>query len=61
MRYLQARAGFHVDQKGEFVLYDSLHRPIEKVEGKIVALMEGDNSFYAMIETERGVRPGRLA
>ena len=61
MKYLQAASGFHVDQEGEFVLYDSLSRPIEKVEGKIVALMEGEKAFYAMIKTERGVRPGRLA
>lgn len=60
MRYLQATAGYHVEQEGEFILYDSLHRPIETVEGKIVALIEGEQSFYAMIETERGVRPGRL-
>jgi hypothetical protein len=51
---------YRVGQEGEFLLYDSFHKPIETVKGKIVKLMDGEDSLYAVIETERGMRPGRL-
>lgn len=51
---------YQVGQEGEFLLYDSFHHPIETVKGKIVRLMDGEDSLYAIIETERGMRPGRL-
>jgi hypothetical protein len=56
-------ADFFVGQEGEFILLDSFSNLIEKVSGRIVRLMEGKNgrSIYAMISTERGVRPARLA
>lgn len=55
-----AKGGFQVGQEGEFLLYDSFHNPIETVRGKIVKLMEGKDSVYAILETERGMRPARL-
>jgi hypothetical protein len=55
-----ARESYRVGQEGEFLLYDSFHKPIETVKGKIVKLMDGEDSLYAIIETERGIRPGRL-
>ena len=51
---------YRVGQEGEFLLYDSFHNPIETVKGTIVKLMDGEDSLYAIIETERGMRPGRL-
>lgn len=51
---------FRVGQEGEFELFDAFHRPIETVQGKIVHLMDGKDSLYALIETKRGIRPGRL-
>lgn len=60
MNILQPKEDFWVGQEGEFLLYDSFHRPIETVQGKIVKLLEGKDSLYALIETERGIRPGRL-
>lgn len=60
VRYFTTAGGFHVGQEGEFLLHDAFKRPIEKVRGKIVTLMEGENSLYAMLRTERGLRPGRL-
>lgn len=58
----QAKGNFFVGQEGEFLLLDSCLQPIETVKGKIVRLMEGNgpDSLYAMIMTERGVRPARL-
>ncbi len=61
VNYLVAEAGFHVGQQGEFVLYDAFHRPIETVRGKIHSLMEGDGALYAMLRTDDGIRPARLA
>ncbi len=58
--YLYSKAGYYVGQKGDFWLHDSLKRPIEKVRGEIVSLMEGKDSLYAMLRTDRGMRPGRL-
>jgi hypothetical protein len=55
-----ANAGFKVGQEGEFLLYDSFHNPIETVRGKIVKLMDGKDSLYAILETEQGMRPARL-
>jgi hypothetical protein len=52
---------FHVGQAGEFLLLDAFNQPIEAVEGEIVRLMKGETALYAMIQTERGLRPGRLA
>ncbi len=60
MRYHTAREGFHVGQEGEFLLHDSFKRPLELVRGKIVSLIEGKSSLYALLQTEKGVRPGRL-
>lgn len=56
----QSMEDFQVGQEGEFLLYDSFHKPIEKVRGKIVKLMDGKDSLYAILETERGMRPARL-
>jgi hypothetical protein len=55
------KGDYHVGQAGEFLLLDAFNQPIESVHGQIVRLMEGKNSLYAMIQTERGLRPGRLA
>lgn len=57
------KADFFVGQEGDFLLLDSFSDLIEVVNGEIVQLMEGENanSVYAMILTERGVRPARLA
>lgn len=52
---------FCIGQEGEFLLYDAFHRPLETVQGKIVKLMDGKDALYALIETERGIRPGRLS
>lgn len=60
MNVLQPKEDFWVGQEGEFLLYDSFHRPIETVQGKIIKLIDGKDSLYALIETERGIRPGRL-
>jgi hypothetical protein len=59
----QATADFFVGQEGEFLLLDSFSNLIEIVTGKIIRLMDGKNghSLYAMISTERGIRPARLA
>lgn len=56
----QSMEDFQVGQEGEFLLYDSFHEPIETVRGKIVKLMDGKDSLYAILETERGMRPARL-
>jgi hypothetical protein len=58
--YHKSKEGYHVGQKGDFWLHDSFKQPIEKVRGEIVSLMEGKDSLYAMLRTERGLRPGRL-
>jgi hypothetical protein len=61
VKFFRAKEGFHIGQEGEFLLHDSFNRPIEKVKGKIVSLMEGKtSSLYVMILTDRGMRPGRL-
>jgi hypothetical protein len=60
MSYAQMQ-DFHVGQAGEFLLLDAFNQPLEAVHGKIVQLMEGETALYAMIQTERGLRPGRLA
>lgn len=60
MNGLQTDEDFRVGQEGEFQLYDAFHRPIETVQGRIVQLMDGKDCLYALIETKRGVRPGRL-
>ena len=57
---LRTKEDFWVGQEGEFLLYDSFHHPIGTVHGKIIQLMDGKDSLYALIETKRGVRPGRL-
>ncbi len=59
----QASLEFFVGQEGEFLLLDSFSNPIETVTGKILRLMEGNHTdaLYAMIQTERGIRPARLA
>ena len=57
---VQSRKGFQVGQIGEFTIYNSFHEPIETVRGRIVKLMDGKDSLYALIETERGMRPARL-
>lgn len=57
---IQSRKEFRVGQTGEFTIYNSFHEPIEKVRGRIVRLMDGKDSLYALIETERGMRPARL-
>lgn len=51
---------YYVGQTGSFMLLDAFYNPIETVQGRIVQLMDGKDSLYAMIETERGVRPARL-
>lgn len=61
VKYHMAMGEFHVGQEGEFVLHDAFKRPIEKVRGKILTLMEGETALYAMLRTERGLRPGRLS
>ena len=61
VRYHTAVEGFHVGQEGDFIIRDSLKQPIETVRGKIISLMEGSNALYAMLQTDRGVRPGRLS
>jgi hypothetical protein len=61
MTYVQTKGDYHVGQAGEFLLLDAFNQPIESVHGEIVQLMEGKNSLYAMIQTARGLRPGRLA
>ena len=59
----QARLDFYVGQEGEFLLLDSFSNPIETVTGKILRLMAGNHTdvLYAMLQTERGIRPARLA
>lgn len=54
---------FFVGQKGEFTLLDSSRQPIETVHGEIVRLMKDQQGreVYAMLDTERGIRPARLA
>jgi len=61
-RNADPRREFFVGQEGEFQLLDSFSNPIEIVAGKIVKIMksENSNSVYAMIATERGIRPARL-
>jgi hypothetical protein len=61
MIYVQTKGDYHVGQAGDFLLLDAFNQPIEAVYGEIIQLMEGTNSLYAMIRTERGLRPGRLA
>lgn len=51
---------FCVGQEGKFLIYDAFHEPIETIHGKIVQLMEGQESLYALIQTKRGLRPARL-
>ncbi len=58
--YHMKKEGYYVGQKGDFWLHDSFKRPIEKVRGEIISLMEGKDSLYAMLRTERGTRPARL-
>ncbi|MFA5515535.1 MAG: hypothetical protein WDA20_04545 [Desulfuromonadales bacterium] len=61
VKFHMTKEGFFVGQEGEFLIHDSRKMPIERVKGKIVSLMEGDtSSLYAMLQTDRGVRPGRL-
>ncbi len=61
VKYYMSREGFYVGQEGEFLIHDSLKRPIERIRGKIITLMGGKTaSLYAMVQTERGMRPGRL-
>ena len=60
VKYHTAKEGFHVGQEGEFLLHDSFKRPLERVRGKIVSLIEGKGSLYALLQTDNGVRPGRL-
>lgn len=59
----RAMADFFVGQEGEFALLDSFSNLIEMVNGRILRLMAGENagSVYALIITERGIRPARLA
>ena len=62
-RNVEPKAGYFVGQKGEFLLLDYFRNPIEMVKGEIIQLM-GKNStspIYAMILTESGTRPARLA
>lgn len=61
-RNAESTTEFFIGQEGEFQLLDSFSNPIEIVEGKIVKIMESENSnsVYAMIATERGIRPARL-
>ena len=61
IKFHMAKEGFHVGQEGEFLLHDSRKRPIEMVRGKIVTLVEGERSLYAMLQTDNGMRPGRLS
>lgn len=61
VKYHMAAGGFQVGQEGEFLLHDAFKRPIETVRGTIVTLMEGESSLYAMLRTDRGLRPGRLS
>ncbi len=61
VKYVAANEEFHVGMEGEFILYDAYYQPFEKVHGKILTLMEGDAALYAMLKTESGVRPARLA
>lgn len=60
VKYYMTKEGFHVGQEGDFLLHDSLRQPIETIHGKIVSLMEGESSLYALLRTDRGIRPGRL-
>jgi len=55
------RDKYYIGQVGDFLLYDSFYNPIERIHGKIVNLMDGQKALYALIETERGIRPARLA
>lgn len=59
----ESKLDFFVGQKGHFMLLDSFKEPIEAVNGEIVQLMEGKEStlIYAMILTQNGTRPARLA
>ena len=61
IRYHIEKEGFYVGQEGEFLLRDSNKKPMYSVRGKILKIMEGKSSLYAMIQTESGLRPGRLA
>lgn len=61
IRYYDANEGFHVGQEGEFLLHDSFRRPMETVRGQIVTLVRGESSLYALLKTDRGIRPGRLS
>lgn len=61
VKYHRAAGGYYVGQEGEFLLHDSFSQPIETVRGKIVTLVEGQSSLYALLRTDRGIRPGRLS
>ena len=60
IQYHIEKEGFYVGQEGEFLLRDSNKNPMYSVRGKILKIMEGKSSLYAMIQTESGLRPGRL-
>lgn len=60
MKKVREKSGFYVGQEGEFEILDTLARPIETVQGRITELIEGEESLYALIRTEKGLRPGRI-
>jgi hypothetical protein len=60
VKHLKSGGGYHVGEEGEFTVHDAYNQPIETIRGKILNLIEGEKSLYAMIRTDRGVRPARL-